>query len=250
MKERVIIPVSVKDGQGNLDFGPWARGIDHYPDSMLPVTPEDLSASFNQGLAIALIDPQTNEVMGGSRFVPLLDNELKEKMGLDKNFPQIWEMGSVIIFNSQVRGNGFSLDLNKALLDSVRQKTEAGELLVIGTTKSIVLLSTLKKEGLNFSFSSHTEFPLIAPLTCICTGEMGQGFQESTNCSFRVSPEQIANLPALADKKGKVPCTLFVSSKQLAQKIDGELRTRFLKDDPVNPQRAEVELLKTIGYYR
>lgn len=253
MTETNIVPVSIEQAYANLDFRPWAEAVQQYPDSMLPVTSEALRESFEKDMAVALVDRETRKVMGGSRLIPLLDNGLREKIGLDRDFPQIWEMGSVIIVDDpKARGNGFSFKLNKALLDSVRQRTDSGELLIIGTTKTLFLIRTLLKEniGLNFSISSHDEYPMIAPLTCVCKGEMGQGFQESNNCSARIKPEQAANLLNSACKDGKIPCTLFVSDRELAQKIEEGLKTRFSKDNLLDPQKAETDLLRNMGYYR
>lgn len=248
-----IIPVDIRNAPSGLSLVPWAEAIGNYPNDMLPVSKDQLQRSFDSGMAAVLINSEDKVVVGGARFTPLLDQKKKEELGLsDLQLPDIWEMGSIVSMG-KARGNGFSRSLNEKLLESVRERIERGELLILGTTKTIFLANTLLKidlgTGGKFSLLSQDELRMIAPLTCVCEKPLGTGFQISPNCEYRIRPDQ--DPTSLGNNLiGKIPCTLFISNIDLARRTDGVLKERFSKVNPSNPQGALVAALKGIGYYK
>lgn len=253
-KEAPIMPVNAHNASGNLNFVPWSEEIARYPGEMLSVSSDQLGKSFNSGMAAVLINSE-NQIVGGARFIPLLDHGEKEKLDLSSSqIPDIWELGSIVSMG-EARGNGFNRSLNEKLLESVRERIEKQELLILGTTKTLFLVKTLLKIDLgpkgNFSMLSHDQLSMIAPLTCVCEKPLGAGFQMSPNCDYRIMPNQVDKLMALGDNlKGKIPCTLFVSDKGLAGKTDSVLRKKYEMVNSSNPQGALVAALKRIRYYK
>lgn len=254
LTKEAIMPVSVRDVPSNLNFIPWSEEIARYPAEMLPVSPDQLRRSFDSGMAAVLINSE-DQVVGGARFIPLLGQGEKEKLGLSSSqIPDIWELGSIVSMGD-ARGNGYNKSLNEKLLESVRGRMEKKELLILGTTKTLFLVKTLLKIDLgtkgNFSMLSHDQLSMIAPLTCVCERPLGTGFQMSPNCEYRIKPDQVDDLKALGDNlKGKIPCTLFVSDKGLADKTNSVLGDKYRMVNPSNPQGALVAALTRIGYYK
>lgn len=253
-KEASIVPLNAYNSPSNLNFVPWSEEIAKYPAEMLPVSSDQMRKSFDSGMAAVLINSE-NQVVGGARFIPLLDQGEKEKLGLSSSqIPDIWELGSIVSMG-EAMGNGFSKSLNEKLLESVRERIKNNELLILGTTKTLFLVKTLLKIDLgtkgNFSMLSHDQLSMIAPLTCVCEKPLGAGFQMSPNCEYRISPDQVNSLKALGDNlKGKIPCTLFVSDIASAKRTNDVLREKYAMVDPSNPQGALVAALKGIGYYK
>ncbi|MEK7450593.1 MAG: hypothetical protein AAB662_01480 [Patescibacteria group bacterium] len=240
---------------GNLDFGPWADIIREHPKDMLPVSPDQLQKSYGADMATVLLDD--GKIVGGTRFVPLLDSAKKQELNLSSlQLPDIWELGSIAVAK-EAMGNGFSRDVNKHLLSSVKERIRNGELLVIGTTKTAVVIRMLwgldLKDIGNFSVASQRDLPMIAPLTCVCKPPLGTGFQMSQNCRYRISPkeaEEVAQKKRGFGLNPGIPCALFISDIDLARRTDGVLKERFSKVDPSNPQGALVAALKEKGYYK
>lgn len=247
-----ITPVNVHSAPNGLSLVPWAEAIRNYPNDMLPVSKDQLQRSFDSDMAAVLINSD-KEVVGGAKFTPLLDQKKKEELGLlGLQLPDIWEMGSIISMG-EARGNGFSRSLNEKLLEPVRERIKRGELLILGTTKTIFLANTLLKidlgTGGKFSLLSQDELPMVAPLTCVCKKPLGTGFQMSPNCEYRIRPDQ--DPKSLGNNlKGKIPCTLFISNIDLARRTDSVLKAKFSAVNPSNPQGALVAALQGIGYYR
>ncbi|HVZ12390.1 MAG TPA: hypothetical protein VG965_05150 [Patescibacteria group bacterium] len=209
-----------------------------------------LERSFDQGLAVAL--NLGDETVGLVRFTPLLDEELKQAIGIP-DFPSIWELGTAIVA-AEHRGKGLYNKLQNGLLESFKDEMSQGRLLVLGTTKTIAVLKALRKTeelGLDFHIGEHTEFPMIAPFTCVCTPDFGCGFQLTKDCPQRVAGSQLISLDEIAESsydKTKIPCTMFVSSKNLASQIDDDLMLKF-SEGLDSPQAALVNRLKGVGYY-
>lgn len=256
MTERCIAIVDNHSVPANsLDFGPWADIIREHPKDMLPVNPYQLRKSYDADMATVLLDG--GKIVGGTRFVPLLDSAKKQELNLSSlQLPDIWELGSIAVAK-EAMGNGFSRDVNKNLLSSVKERIQNGELLVIGTTKTAAVIRMLwgldLKDIGNFSVSSQSDLPMIAPLTCVCKPPLGTGFQMSPNCEYRISPKEAEEVTQ--KKRGfglnpGIPCALFVSDIDLARRTDGVLKKRFSEVNPSNPQGELVAALQRIGYYR
>lgn len=239
----------------SLDFGPWADIVRKHPKDMLPVDPDQLRESYSADMATVLLDG--DKIVGGTRFVPLLDSAKKQELNLSSlQLPDIWELGSIAVAK-EAMGNGFSRDVNRNLLSSVKERIQNGELLVIGTTKTAVVIRMLwgidLKDIGNFSVSSQSDLPMIAPLTCVCKPPLGTGFQMSPNCEYRISTkeaEEVAQKERGFGLNPGISCALFISNIDLARRTDGVLKKRFSKVNPSNPQGALVAALKGIGYYR
>lgn len=105
-----------------------------------------------------------------------------------------------------------------------------------------------KSRELNIDFytSIHTEFPMIAPFTCVCSPDFGCGFQISTDCFARAKEEDLPKLEEIAAKSKdgvKIPCIMYVSSKALASDIDLQLKKNL------GSQSNLVQNLKDMGYF-
>lgn len=254
----LIRPISYGGVNGaDLNFKPWGDLIRANSQDMLPVKDKDLERSYVDGLATVLLNSD-NKIVGGTRFIPLLDSAKKQELNLSGlQLPDIWELGSIVVAK-EAMGNGFSKDLNRTLLSSVKKKVQNGELLVIGTTKTAAILRMLWGLDLNdiggeFSILPHIDLAMIAPLTCVCEKPLGTGFQMSPNCEYRVTPRQTEEIKQKERGFGlspKIPCTLFVSDMALAKRTDDVLRQKYSMINPANPQEALVVALNRIGYYK
>lgn len=236
-----------------------SRGSDARPDlrsihavinheqNLLHATLPSLEESFNHGLAVALVSESSTEAVGFVRFTPLLGEDLKQKLELS-DVPSIWEIGSAAIA-PYYRGRGLYAPLRNDLLATVAQEIRDRQLLVLGTTKSIAVIKVLddaKDLGIEFHKCVHTDFPMIAPFTCICTPDFGCGFQLAEECPVRVTQQQLLNLNLIAQKSNdgtKIPCVMYVSDKDLAESIDRRLMIKF------GAQRNLVSALKERGHY-
>lgn len=251
MKEFDINYYSSLDGASSThDFGKIADMISH-ESMLLHPTARSLQESFDRHQAIVMYDRE--ELVGFVRFTPLLDSLLKDKIGLSQEFPDISEIGSAVLLNEpEYRGKGLYAPLRNKLLETVSDKAIGGDILILGTTKNIAVYKVLqnsKELGLDFYPCRHTEFPMIAPFTCVCTPDFGQGFQLSGECPQRVETNQLINLEQIADETyGKIPCVMYVSDKDLARKMDAELLQTF-GDNMINAQTELVQRLKVNNHY-
>lgn len=252
--EREIKIINRRSGVSRPDFTEIHQAILREKDSLLPTSIESLQKSFEDNLATVLMD--SDRAVGFIRFSPLLTGKVKNFLGLESDFPEITEIGSAVILkNENYRGKGYYPKLRNHLLESVVEEVKQKRLLVLGTTKNIIVYKVLPKAkelGIEFYPSVHTEFSMIAPFTCVCKPDFGCGFQLSTNCSKRVTKDQVEKLEHLARSSSdgiKVSCIMYVSDKQLASEIDIKLKDVFTTIDPLDPQKALVDRLKTGGYY-
>lgn len=220
--------------------------------TMLHPDVSGLQESYRKGLAVALVHEGDDEAVGLARFIPLLDKQLIHGLGLGE-FPQIWELGSVII-DLPYRGKGHASNLNNALISSAQDEMQDGNLLVLGTTKTARMLGSLHAAsslGFNFHAGSHAEFPMIAPFTCVCVPDFGEGFQLTPDCSQRIQENQLIALEEIKEgqhKTEKIPCSMFISDRDLARDVNDRLQDRFSQGE-VSPQLLLVSALIKHGYY-
>jgi len=220
---------------------------------------EEMVQSYENGLGVTktVRTDHGETAIGYSRLIPLLSDEQKVSLGLPLNFPDIYELGTVFI-NPEFRGRGIAENLQLELLLRFKNRIVVGKLLVLGTTKTqkvLHLLEKMKEHGFEFYICRHTEFPNLSPLTCICTPPFGEGFQITSDCSKRVSSEEIVFINKVlpeVDKKNfpkndAIACTMFVSSRKLAYEVDNQL-LKIHGDNPTS-QGLLIRRLKDIGYY-
>ncbi len=232
------------------DFARIAEMISSEP-SLLHPDQASLQESFAKNQAVVMYDDE--KLIGFVRFTPLLTPQLKEQIGLPENFPDISEIGSAVLLNSpEYRGKGLYAPLRNRLLETIKDRVEEEKLLVLGTTKNIAVYKVLPQSselGIDFYTSRHTEFPMIAPFTCVCSPDFGCGFQLSTECPERVEEDQLINLINISESnKGKIPCIMYVSDKSLAERMDKSLGYYFGGYD-LPPQQTLVQRLVQNAYY-
>lgn len=220
--------------------------------TLLEVDLATIEQSFDNGLAVALVPEGREDAVGFVRFTPLLDDNLKQRLGIP-DLPSIWEIGSAAIA-PEYRGKGLYAPVRNNLLSIVSEEIAENKLLVLGTTKSIAVIKVLEKAkelGINFYQSVHTDFPMIGRFTCICTPDFGCGFQLMENCPVRVTAEQLPQLDYLAKNSQdgtKIPCVMYVSDKSLSSEVNDALMVKFAEREG-NPLVNLVEALKGANYY-
>lgn len=226
--------------------------IHHEPKTLLQPSLESLENSFRRGKAVVLMDG--DDALGYVRFSPLLDPEKKERLGLPENFPDIDETGTAIIVPDH-RGNKYypkmRTELIKMAVDDIRER----RLFVLGTTKNPRVIESLDdavdKTGIEFEIVNRHEIPMIAPFTCVCEGDFGNGFQNGTECHQAPTDLQLVQIEThelwknriREDENGKIPCTIYVSSLDLAREMERELMDRF------GSQEALIDALLANGHY-
>ncbi len=215
--------------------------------TMLQTTEEDMQRSYAQRMSVVMLDGQ--QVIGHTRYIPLLDQTLKNALGLPEQFPQIWEIGGVIT-HPDYRGNGYNKHLWQHLAQLYRSDLDQGQLLALGTTKHIGILQVLPKLdqiGLDFRACHHFEFPMVSPFTCICSGSFGQGFHITDHCQSRIGREHgeaLKNRAAVPHQPdGLMKCSMFVSSLPLAEQVNQDLQRYF-----GNPYNL-VQSLRQFNYF-
>lgn len=217
---------------------------------LLPTTTESMQESFMRGLAVVLTSEQ-GEAVGYLRFSVLLDGEKKRRLGIPESIPDVLEIGSAYI-RPEFRGGVYSAFRNEAL-SMILPAIQDEEALVIGTTKAIKVLHAAghaKEVGINFEPAVHTDYEMIAPLTCVCQGCFGRGMQFGNFCPRRITPEQLPFVDDIAqEQKGKIPCTMYVSSVSLAKRMNRELQQHFGGQGHTNPIQAWIEALRGDGHY-
>jgi|GEM_PF-2110725 len=241
--------------------------------AVLPVTRSDLEQSFNSAMSALVVrfnNGAIPEALGHVRFSPLLDSGLQNLLSTITNSsladcPEIWEMGSGFM-DPELRGKGWYGPLRNKLLVSYLDKIKAGEVIILGTTKTARVLLALKESltiGLKAFYCHHETLPMISALTCICQGEFGQGFQYGADaCHKRVSrdiipigqfmdpmnKEFINSLPRPDVKRtDSIPCCLYMyGMPEQAMKVEEILRNAFLEPD----QFVRVLNDPRINYYQ
>jgi hypothetical protein len=233
------------------DFSELLEAIHHEKGTLLQPSLEDLEESFADRNAVVLEDG--NRSIGYVRFSSLLDNTGKAKLGLSDAFPNIYEIGTAIIL-PEYRGRHLYPKLRNALLSLHKDEMKQGRLLVLGTTKSpkvVMSLSHSKEIGLEFTVTGHDNLPMIEPFTCVCSGDFGNGFQNSPECSKRATETEVvliqkADWRTLQEQggkpNGKIPCTLYVSDLELASQMEKELMVKY------GSQEKLVEALRENGF--
>jgi hypothetical protein len=239
---------------------------------MLYLSEEEAEKRFNYGNAVALTVGK--RVLGFASVIPLLSTDMKNELGLPADIPDVLEVGSVIVCE-KLRGHRCAEELLAELLrgtlgaqsekryyeeipgisisfaSNFRKSpdSKADSVLVICTTKNEFLEKALIKVsqdlGLSRWWGNHETFPMIAPLTCVCTPNNGGGcgFQYEVPCEVRIGAEEL--------EKG-CKCRMWASNWELAEKTDRVLR-KFLDvegaSDETGPQKRLVNLLRNVGYY-
>jgi hypothetical protein len=212
--------------------------IQQKKDVLLQPTLESMQASYKKGLASVLLDGE--RTVGYVRFSTLLDDDLKTKLNLESSVPNVYEIGTAIIL-PEYRGNGFYPQLRNNLLSLVEDQMKTGELLVIGTTKSVRVAEVMKearKMGINFSITRPGEYPGIQCLTCVCKPDFGVGVQfDVYECPKTMEEGKLINLRNIAEldgkthhreilqfsPDGKIDCVMYVSDVNLAQRTSDKL---------------------------
>ncbi len=157
--------------------------------------------------------------------------------------PEIWEMGTGVMI-PEYRGTGVNNLLRLYLYDHYISEMRKGNILVIGTTKTPELRSVLDRLSIeygdnqekgfktDFKFCNREKFPHIAPFTCVCTPDFGTGYQYGDVCPAANTTiegfqqgKSIAILPS--ETKANIPCTMFVSSTELAQQTDNMIANSY-----------------------
>ena len=244
---------------------------------LLYVKRNTLEERYNQGRSF-VIRVEDKDV-GNVSVTPLLDQKMKKRLGLSEDFPEIYEIGSVIV-NEEYRNRRYSEEMLSALLrtelglqdigtvyseepptllfnSSQGQEHRANPVLFISTTKDVRFLKTELRVsedlGLDYELVAHTAYSMIAPFTCVCTPEEGggHGFQYGKHCEVMIENEELEVLSVnAAIKSGKTGCrcTMYVSDKELAGRIDADLREFFVNNE-IGAQNALRERLIETGYY-
>ena len=245
----------MREDQGSLGFNQLASRISTEPH-LLPVTGQSLGESFDQGLAMAMVVQETP--VGYIRFEPLLTTEFRQRLELALEIPSIWEMGTVYLA-PEYRGRNLYPGFNNTFLNRFRDRFDSEELLVIGTTKTPAYLRVLdhaREVGIDFQRSNHLEYGMVAAFTCICSGDFGRGLHLGDGCPSRVEPTQLQMVSDVIAQKSAttIPCTMFVSSRDLAARTDARLIEHFnpgprSPDGDLLARRQLVRALMRERYY-
>lgn len=234
--------------QASVDLRPIHQAI-LQERTLLHPSLENLERSYVQGMSVVMMDE--GRPVGHVRFTPLLDEELKQALGLSSDFPSVWEIGSAVIFDDPAyRGRGHYADLRNNLVAGFVDRIYTDGLLLLGTTKSVSVIKSLPRAdriGVFFKNCFHHEFPMVSALTCVCEGDFGQGFHVADNCKKRLQPEGME----IEERVGEVintnnehnKCVMYVSSVRLAEQIDCELNDRF------GSLPGLVDRLKAVGHF-
>jgi hypothetical protein len=208
-----------------------------------------LESSFSDRRAVVLMDGE--KTIGYVRLSSLLDISGKNMLGIPDDFPDIAETGTAII-HPDYRGHGYYPKLRTKLQSMFVEEMKEERLLVLGTTKNLRVIESLDDAveiGLQFTIVGRDEIPMIAPFTCVCEGEFGNGFQNGTSCFQAATQSELIQIGKHnwedVKKNGgsKIPCTVYVSDIDLARKMETRLLDQFGSRDEV------VNALRSIGYY-
>lgn len=267
---RFISVSNVTQSPPPIDFGRIQRGVNIETAAMLPVTVPSLEQSFANGLSTIVMDTTTDTPVGHIRFSPLFTPELRTHLNLPSDLPDLWEIGTGWIDGSDhFRSQGLYRMVRNDHISRYQDELNEGNLISIGTTKSLKVLHTLhhaqEEFGVEGIILPHTNMPFIAAFTCICTGNFGCGFQNGVDaCPQRIKPEQfpgdgapntfidhtdleaITKIQDLNGGSGKIPCTMYLQGKKSAI-MNLELRLQEQFGTPENL----IEQLKqpAVNYY-
>lgn len=249
--ENLNVRIVMNDQFAQPDFRELA-GRMRLESALLHPSVEDLERSYSNGRSAIAVN-ENGRVLGHSRFIPLMDESLRQRLQLSDSVPQIWEMGSSIVYDD-LRNRGFSTEIRLALLEKFRVELTEEKLLVIGTTKTLALRRILEKlrerTSYDFDFCHRERFPMIAPFTCVCSGSFGCGYHLGDNCS-QADPNpvvdrylQAVEIPIIGQGDNlKMFCTMLISSRSLAESTELSLRDRFGSRDNL------VSFLKEVNYF-
>ncbi len=229
----------------------------------------ELCESFSTGLAVIAVDRDAgNKPVGYMRMESLLSESVREQLGLPSDFPNVMELGTMFTLNDdKYRGKGLMSQLSQQLFDHYRGDIESGNVLVIGTTKDWRVIRVLQglggQVGDQFRVLNHLQFPHVAALTCICSGDFGSGFQVGPDaCTKRIDrsttdlsldlggslESMLSDLVSESDSP-KIPCVMFVSSVTAARNADTLLRTCGPTDSSHDSVLSLRNRLMQLGYY-
>lgn len=232
--------------------------------------PLDLVNAFLKGNASILVDSSnTEEAIGFVRIKPRLTPEKKEQLRIIGNY-QIWEMGTLIL-TSDYRHSGIGTRLVMDLATSHGIKVKGEDLLIIATMKGAATMATFgnafKNLGRTPYFYSHLDLPMIGAFTCTCSGSFGSGMhiEPAPICFERMEEKDILAkvnswYTGRIDTKGVAKCVLFVSDRDLADRINqsmaeamgrnGRAREAAKREEGLTPEsKALITELKRIGHY-
>src|SRR5690348_18251658 len=83
--------------------------------TLLHPTLASITASYRNGKAVLMVDQEIDRVVGYVRLTELVNPNLKNKLGLSANFPNIEEIGTAIILNDPLyRNKGYYPGLRNA----------------------------------------------------------------------------------------------------------------------------------------
>ena len=139
----------------------------------------------------------------------------------------------------------------------------AGQILIVGTTKTPQLTSVLDRlatefktsaesEPVNypteFKFCNREQFPFVTPFTCVCNPDFGSGYQHGDICSYTnteiqgfISGKSI--LPVVENAQDNIPCSMFISSITLAAETNQKIESLYGKRENL------VNKLVELNYY-
>lgn len=211
----------------------------------------DLEQSYREGMSEMAIDADFDPrlAVGHTRFELLLSASLRLRLGLSEEVPQIWEMGSSYV-DPDYRGHGMSTRVRIPLFEMHRQIIENGQVLIIGTTKTGAVTGIMDRitnhfqqpesymQGVEIRFTNREALPFIAPFTCICRPAFGVGYHTSEHCPspqqslpriFMTGAEVMQRYtnPLKLVGRENVPCTMLVSSQEVAQRTNDLINAHF-----------------------
>lgn len=172
---------------------------------MLPKKPEDIMTQYGTGQSLVL--EHNGKIVFHATGYENLNNEQVSGLGF-----QVVELGSWI---AMLRGQGVGKFGAVELLK--RNKEVFGDDVIFLATHKRMNALNISKNDLKFHEVLYEDFPYLAYLTCTCDNcSESYGFQ---SCPFR--SKQIGNIP---DKKGKIDCTLVISSVEKANEFEKRCR--------------------------
>jgi hypothetical protein len=172
---------------------------------MLPKGPEDIMAQYRTGQTLVL--EHDGKIVFHATGYENLNNEQVSNLGF-----QVVELGSWI---AMLRGQGVGKVGAVELLE--RNKEVFGDDVIFLATHKRMNALNISKNDLKFHEVLYEDFPYLAYLTCTCDNcSETYGFPQ---CPFR--SKQIGNIP---DEKGKIDCTLVISSVEKANEFEKRCR--------------------------
>jgi hypothetical protein len=238
---------------------------------LLPVSSKILQERFERGDSVVLgVNGQT---VGHLSFTRLLDSNVKHKLGLKPNFPEVVEVGSAIVaYQLKIKDNrdapillrnrGYSEKMLTSLLHNHLedlQDRSVNPIVGIGTTKSLYFVKAISHisdhQNLNIKFVEHSEYPFIAPLTCVCTPGKGggMGYQYDGSCPVRIDSVEVLetfNGRAVTVRgEAKCACVMFVLNPILAESVNNGLSMLVNGASQEEKVKNFVNLLRDNKYY-